>query len=129
MSRTSADAVSIHAVLPESSANSDIAIEIHSPLASRAAGSRPTLGPVSYVQSPLVLQACDKEPSRVNVPFRTTGRAGASHQPSRPSTNAAGSNGAKSSGPSPRPTSLTGTPSWRWTCLLYTSDAADDLLC
>src|SRR5450756_112667 len=88
MSRTSADAVSIHAVLPESSANSDIAIEIHSPLASRAAGSRPTLGPVSYVQSPLVLQACDKEPSRVNVPFRTTGRAGASHQPSRPSTSA-----------------------------------------
>src|SRR5450759_1979455 len=70
MSRTSADAVSIHAVLPESSANSDIAIEIHSSLASRAAGSRPTLGPGSYVQSPLVLQPCDKEAAKVNVAFR-----------------------------------------------------------
>src|SRR5450759_1006996 len=111
MSRTSADAVSIHAVLPESSANSDIAIEIHSPLASRAAGSRPTLGPGSYVQAPLVLRPSDKEGSRVQVSFHATGREGVSHQPSRPSTNAAGSNGARSSGPSPRPTSLTGTPS------------------
>src|SRR6185436_12290341 len=31
------------------------------------------------------------------------------------STKASGSNGARSSGPSPRPTSLTGTPSSRWT--------------
>src|SRR5579864_5388689 len=33
------------------------------------------------------------------------------------STKAAGSNGARSSGPSPRPTSLTGTPSSRWTAM------------
>src|SRR5580693_659211 len=33
------------------------------------------------------------------------------------STKVAGSNGARSSGPSPRPTSLTGTPSSRWTAI------------
>src|SRR5256886_8591567 len=33
------------------------------------------------------------------------------------STKAPGSNGARSSGPSPRPTSLTGTPSSRWTAM------------
>src|SRR5215475_9702305 len=36
-------------------------------------------------------------------------------QPRIASTKASGSNGARSSGPSPRPTSLTGTPSSRWT--------------
>src|SRR6266851_4307423 len=38
-------------------------------------------------------------------------------QPRIASTKAAGSNGARSSGPSPRPTSLTGTPSSRWTAM------------
>src|SRR5450756_3176276 len=98
MSRTNADAVSIHAVLPEFSANSDIAIEIHSPLASRAAGSRPTFGPGGFVQSPLVLRPCDKEVLAVNVAFRAArsprrrgasrGLRRASQAPSRPSTNA-----------------------------------------
>ena len=37
-------------------------------------------------------------------------------QPRRASTKAAASKGAMSSAPSPRPTSLTGTPSSRWTC-------------
>src|SRR5215475_3138795 len=38
-------------------------------------------------------------------------------QPRMASTKAPGSNGARSSGPSPRPTSLTGTPSSRWTAM------------
>src|SRR5262245_40803757 len=40
---------------------------------------------------------------------------GPAGQPTIASTNVSGSNGARSSGPSPRPTSLTGTPSSRWT--------------
>ena len=44
------------------------------------------------------------------------GRSGSPpDQPSSASTNAAGSNGARSSGPSPSPTSFTGTPSSCWT--------------
>ena len=46
---------------------------------------------------------------------RAVCRACRGGSPSSASTNASGSNGARSSAPSPRPTSLTGTPSSRWT--------------
>ena len=49
-------------------------------------------------------------------PARPRLTAGTAAQPRSASTNAPASKGAMSSEPSPRPTSLTGTPSSRWTC-------------
>src|SRR6478672_10688520 len=103
MSITSAALTSTHAVSPELSTVSLL-------LVGQAGG---ILGVTCFGDGRTLLRTgerlVDRGYGRVTSPEFET--AVTPHHSKRASTNAAGSNGARSSGPSPRPTSLTGTPS------------------